>query len=90
MISERTIEEIKARANLVEIIGESVALRRSGSSWSGLCPFHAEKTPSFHVREHGCHGFGCGASGNVISFIMQTKGALLPGSSRGARCEERH
>lgn len=80
MISHKTIEEIKERANLIEVIGESVALKRLGANYSGLCPFHAEKTPSFHIRDHGryYHCFGCGASGNVISFVMETRGLSFP------------
>lgn len=80
MISNKTIEEIKERANLIEVIGETVALKRQGGNYSGLCPFHAEKTPSFHIRDHGryYHCFGCGASGNVISFVMETRGLSFP------------
>jgi DNA primase len=80
MISPKTIEEIKERANLVEVIGETVALKRQGTNFSGLCPFHAEKTPSFHIRDHGRYYrcFGCGASGNVLSFVMETRGLSFP------------
>ncbi|MCO6429543.1 MAG: DNA primase [Deltaproteobacteria bacterium] len=80
MISQSTIEEIKDRANLVELIGESVQLRRQGSSYTGLCPFHQEKTPSFHIRDAGkfYHCFGCGASGTAISYVMETKGLSFP------------
>ncbi|MFM1848564.1 MAG: hypothetical protein RL417_2038 [Pseudomonadota bacterium] len=80
MISPKTIEEIKERANLIEVIGESVSLKRQGTNYSGLCPFHAEKTPSFHIRDHGRYYrcFGCGASGNVISFVMETRGLSFP------------
>lgn len=76
MISERTIEEIKERVSLSEVIGEVVQLKRQGSALVGLCPFHSEKSPSFSVREDArfYHCFGCGASGNVITFIMQSRG----------------
>lgn len=80
MISQKTIEEVKERANLVEVIGDSVSLKRQGAHYSGLCPFHAEKTPSFHIRDHGrfYHCFGCGASGNVISYVMASRGLSFP------------
>jgi DNA primase len=63
-------EEIKSRANIVDVIGRTVHLKRTGSGYVGLCPFHNEKTPSFSVSEsrQSFHCFGCGASGDVISF----------------------
>lgn len=80
MISQRTIEEVKERANLLEIAGEFVKLRRQGSSYVGCCPFHAEKTGSFHIRDNGkfYHCFGCGASGSAITFIMEARGLAFP------------
>ncbi len=80
MISQATIAEVKDRANLIEIVSESVQLKRAGSSFMGLCPFHGEKSPSFHVREASgsYHCFGCGASGNVISFVMEMRGLSFP------------
>lgn len=80
MISQSTIAEVKDRANLVEIISETVTLKRAGSSFMGLCPFHSEKSPSFHVRDGSgsYHCFGCGASGNVISFVMEMRGLSFP------------
>lgn len=76
MIDESTIQAIKERANLLEVVREHVQLKRQGSSFVGLCPFHSERTPSFHVHEHDrfYHCFGCGASGNVLSFLMQIRG----------------
>lgn len=64
-------EEIKSRCNIVDVVGRYVRLKRSGSNYMGLCPFHSEKTPSFSVSEKGqfFHCFGCGESGDVISFI---------------------
>ena len=73
MISKETLEQIVDRASLVEIIGEAVALKRSGSGFSGLCPFHSEKTPSFHIRDSDSryHCFGFGASGDVFTYMME-------------------
>lgn len=80
MISQESIERVKAEANLVEVVGETVQLRRAGMYYSGLCPFHGEKSPSFFVKEatntYTC--FGCGASGNVISFVMGTRAMTFP------------
>lgn len=80
MISQTTIDEVKNRANLVDIVSEYVTLKRQGSGFSGCCPFHNEKTPSFHVREHEqyFHCFGCGKSGNIFSFLMEIKGLSFP------------
>ena len=80
MISQQSIEEIKSRASLVDIIGESVTLKKAGANFTGLCPFHSEKSPSFQVRavDNYYHCFGCGASGNVITYVMQTRGLSFP------------
>jgi DNA primase len=66
-------EEIKERADVVDHIGRVVKLRKRGVLWEGLCPFHGEKTPSFKVYEASqhYHCYGCGASGDVISFYMK-------------------
>lgn len=71
-ISADDIEALRARVSLVDVIQASVALRRVGRNWVGLCPFHAEKSGSFNVREetgrYRC--FGCGASGDVFRFVQ--------------------
>ncbi|MDR2162610.1 MAG: DNA primase [Clostridiales Family XIII bacterium] len=66
-------EEIKDRADIVDYIGRVVKLRKRGVLWEGLCPFHVEKTPSFKVYDDSqhYHCYGCGASGDVISFYMK-------------------
>ncbi len=73
MISQNTIQEILARIDIIDIIGGFVKLKRRGANYLGLCPFHNEKTPSFTVSPskeiYKC--FGCGRSGNSISFIME-------------------
>ncbi|MDO5695703.1 MAG: DNA primase [Eubacteriales bacterium] len=73
MIPREQIDDLIDRSDIVEIIGEYVSLKRSGSSFKGLCPFHNERTPSFTVnRERNVfHCFGCHERGNVISFIMK-------------------
>ena len=80
MISQESIERVKASANIVEVVSETVKLRRSGMHYSGLCPFHSERSPSFHVREstNSYHCFGCGASGNVISYVMAMRAMTFP------------
>ena len=74
-ISPQIIEEVKYRNDLEEVISQYVTLKRAGSNLLGLCPFHSEKTPSFTVfagtRSFYC--FGCGAGGDVISFVMRTE-----------------
>ena len=73
MIPSEIIEEIRYRNDIVDVISAYVALKRSGSGLVGLCPFHSEKTPSFHVRpERGVfYCFGCCAGGDVITFIRK-------------------
>ena len=74
-IPEETIEKIKEENDIVDIISETVSLKRSGSSYIGLCPFHNDKSPSFSVSQnkqiYKC--FSCGESGNVITFVMKSK-----------------
>jgi len=69
--SSNIAEEIKSRCNIVDVIGRVVTLKKAGSNYKGLCPFHNEKTPSFNVNEEKqifkC--FGCGAAGDVIGFV---------------------
>jgi DNA primase len=66
-------DEIKARVDLVELIGRTVRLKRVGSQFSGLCPFHSEKTPSFYVRPQtqSWHCFGCNKSGTAFDWLME-------------------
>ncbi len=82
LISDSKINQILESSNIVDIIGEYVDLKRAGSSFKGLCPFHNEKTPSFTVDEKKqlFHCFGCGAGGDVVSFIMQKEGLSYPES----------
>ncbi len=70
--AEITLEEFKARLPLAEVVGRYVRLTKAGREYRGLCPFHKEKTPSFHVVEDKgfYHCFGCGAHGTAIDFVM--------------------
>lgn len=73
--SRTIIDEVKDRLDIVDIVGSSVELRRSGRNFTGLCPFHQEKTPSFIVNpERGSYKcFGCGKGGDVVSFLMESE-----------------
>jgi DNA primase len=84
VISEDKIAEIRDRAPIADIIGNYVALKKSGSSLRGLCPFHNEKTPSFYVHPNRgfYHCFGCKASGDVFSFLMHVEGQTFPEIAR--------
>ena len=85
MISPETISLVRERTNIVAVITESVpSLKRRGRSWVGLCPFHKEKTPSFHVNpDRGFfHCFGCHESGSAIDFLMKHDGLTFPEAVR--------
>lgn len=73
MISQQTIQQILGRLDILDVVGEFVKLKKRGTNYLGLCPFHNEKTPSFTVSPakeiYKC--FGCGKSGNTISFVME-------------------
>ncbi|MEC1720158.1 DNA primase [Schinkia azotoformans] len=71
-IPEETIEEIRNKVDIVDVISEYIQLKKQGRNYFGLCPFHGEKTPSFSVSadKQIYHCFGCGAGGNVFSFLM--------------------
>lgn len=73
MIPQATIQEIMNRADIIDVVGEFVKLKKRGANYLGLCPFHGEKTPSFTVSPskeiYKC--FGCGKSGNTVTFIME-------------------
>jgi len=72
--------QVKAAADIVRVVGEHVALRKAGSSWAGLCPFHAEKSASFHVHpaKQFYYCFGCQAHGDVFQFLMQLQKLSFP------------
>ncbi|MBB2189925.1 DNA primase [Gluconacetobacter azotocaptans] len=72
------LEELRARTPIASVIGRRTKLTRSGRNWKACCPFHGEKTPSFYVYDDHFHCFGCGAHGDVISFVMQSEGRSFP------------
>src|SRR5258705_3575692 len=78
------LEEIRARADIVELVGQWVKLKKAGENWKGLCPFHAEKTPSFTVnpRKGIFHCFGCGVGGDASVFLMREHGLSSPEAVR--------
>lgn len=79
-IAPQVIDEIRQRVNIVDVIGDYVQLKKQGKNYSGLCPFHEEKSPSFSVTEDKqifkC--FGCGKGGNVFTFIQDIEGVTFP------------
>lgn len=72
-IAEESIERVAAANDIVEVIGSYFPLKRAGSSWRALCPFHREKSPSFHVspQKQAYYCFGCGAGGSLFKFVME-------------------
>ncbi|MGI6494582.1 MAG: DNA primase [Kiritimatiellia bacterium] len=83
-ISDQVLEEIRQRIDIVELIGSRMSLKRAGSSYKACCPFHNEKTPSFHVNpaRQTFHCFGCGAHGNLFDFVMRSDGLPFPEAVR--------
>ena len=84
MIAENVIRKIKEQNDIVDVISESVKLKKAGRNYIGLCPFHNEKSPSFTVSSekqiYKC--FGCGEAGNVISYIMKDRNVTFPDAAR--------
>jgi DNA primase len=76
--------EVKTKLSVVDIVGETVSLKKAGTTYKGLCPFHGEKTPSFVVTpvRESWHCFGCGLGGDIFSFVMQRDGVLFPEALR--------
>ena len=78
--SEEVIEDVRSRNDIVDIIGGYVSLKKRGNSYMACCPFHHEKTPSFHVsrEKQMYHCFGCGVGGNVYTFVMEYENYSFP------------
>lgn len=84
MPSDSTLEEIKNRIDVVDLISEYVHLKQAGQNWKGLCPFHTEKTPSFTVSpsKQIYHCFGCGSGGDIFSFLVKYENVSFPEAVR--------
>ena len=78
------VDEVRAAADIVRILGDYVKLRKAGANWMGLCPFHQEKTPSFavHPVKQIFHCFGCGVGGDVFKFVMLIENLTFPEALR--------
>ena len=76
--------EVKNKLSVVEVVGETVSLKKAGTTYKGLCPFHGEKTPSFVVtpQRETWHCFGCGLGGDIFSFVMQRDTVTFPEALR--------
>ena len=87
-------ERVKQQADIVRVIGEYVRLKKSGQNFTGLCPFHAEKSPSFavHPVKQIYHCFGCGVGGDVFKFVMEVDKVRVSGSDthRGGKMRDRY
>ena len=83
-IPEEIIQEIRDRTDIVEVVSSYLPLKRSGANNQGLCPFHAEKSPSFNVNSTRqiFHCFGCGVGGNAFTFLMRMEGLAFPEAVR--------
>ncbi|MDF1564674.1 MAG: DNA primase [Deltaproteobacteria bacterium] len=83
-IPDDKIAEVRSRADIAQVVGRTVSLKKAGRSFKGLCPFHQEKTPSFHVvpDKQIFHCFGCGAGGDVFRFLMDIDGLSFPAAVR--------
>src|ERR1700747_1233971 len=77
-------DRVKQQADIVRVVGEYVRLKKSGQNFSGLCPFHSEKTPSFavHPVKQIYHCFGCGVGGDVFKFVMEMEKCPFPEAIR--------
>lgn len=84
MIDRNTIERIKDRADIVDVVSEFVSLRRVGANYRGLCPFHNDHTPSFYVSpsRRTCHCFVCGEGGDAVGFVMKHEQLSYPDALR--------
>ncbi|HEV8324909.1 MAG TPA: DNA primase [Myxococcota bacterium] len=83
-IPDDVLQEVRARADIIQVIGSFVSLKKAGTRYKALCPFHSEKTPSFHVQPQvgRYHCFGCQANGDVFEFIMRHEGKTFPEAVR--------
>ncbi len=84
IVPKTTVEEIRTRSDIVDVIGRYLRLERAGANFRALCPFHREKTPSFNVSpaRQGFHCFGCGKGGDVFRFLMEYENVDFPTALR--------
>ncbi len=77
---DSSLQEIKDRIDIVDLISDYVSLKKTGQNWKGLCPFHAEKTPSFTVSpaKQIFHCFGCGTGGDIFTFLVNHDNLTFP------------
>ncbi|NOZ68054.1 MAG: DNA primase [Deferribacteres bacterium] len=82
--SDRALDEIKDRIDIVDLISDYVHLKKTGQNWKGLCPFHSEKTPSFTVSpaKQIFHCFGCGSGGDIFTFLVRYENLTFPEALR--------
>ena len=80
MIKQEVIEQVRTQTDIVQLVGGYVPLKKAGRYYKGLCPFHSERTPSFHVNQERqtYHCFGCGVGGTAINFVMVTEKLEFP------------
>lgn len=80
MRDREIVEQVKEATDLVALVGQAVKLKKSGAAWSGLCPFHSERSPSFQVvpQRGFYHCFGCGKHGDAFSWVMEREGLSFP------------
>src|SRR6059036_3377863 len=85
-IKDTSVEAVKAAADFVEVVSARTQLRKAGSRYTGRCPFHEERTPSFSVNavDKLYYCFGCGAKGDLITFVRETEGLDLQARSNGS------
>lgn len=83
-VSDQLVETIRDRSDLVSVVSEYLTLKKAGQNFTGLCPFHTEKTPSFSVNpsKQFFHCFGCGVGGDVFQFVMKAEGVAFPEALR--------
>ena len=83
-IPDEIIQQVRDRVDLVELVGRSVSLKRAGRRYKGLCPFHGEKTPSFHVNpDKGTYYcFGCQEGGDAFSFLIKVENLTFAEAAR--------
>src|ERR1041384_7140630 len=74
------LQKIKDSVNILEVVGEHVVLRKSGANYTGLCPFHSERSPSFSVSENKqlYHCYGCKRGGDLVTFVMEIHALSFP------------